>query len=158
MKISKERIKQLIKEEMEDLKAEGYGDKSWHYKEPRAKKPMAGLTSNPEQEFRNKVRQMFLDLTNPIVGQGDPAPSEERINQIVNLHTKDMQPEKIKAAVEMIQSLADTRSSEVQADLMAPFQATVEKLKSAVLQKTQPFPEVPPKIAESKIKITFGKK
>lgn len=158
MKITKERLRELIKEEMEDLKAEGYGDKSWHFKEPRAKKPIAGLTSSPEQEFRNKVRQMFFDLTNPIVGQGDPAPSEEKINQIVDLHTKDMKPEKIKAAVEMIQGLADTRSDEVQGDLMAPFQATVEKLKSAVEQKTQAFPEVPLKMDESKIKITFRKK
>lgn len=158
MKISKERIKQLIKEELEDLKAEGYGDKSWHFREPREKKPRTSLTPSPEQEFTDKVQAMFLNLINPITGQGDPAPSEQRVTQIVDLYTKDMKPEKIKAAVEMIQSLADKRAKEVQPDLMEPFQTTVEKLKSAVLQKTQPFPEVPLKMAESKIKVTFGKK
>lgn len=163
MKITKDRLRELIKEELAELEQEG--KPSWmmggnREREPRQTRSRGIKISlpSPEQEFTDKVQAIFLNLINPITGQGDPAPSEQRITQIVDLYAKDMKPEKIKAAVEMIQKLADIRVTEVRSDLVDAFKATVEKLKSTLQQKIQPAPQVPLKMDESKIKVTFRKK
>ena len=160
MKITKDRLRELIKEELAELEQEA---KTTFLSTGEITGAEAGYgrgTSSPSSQLDN-VSLIFHSLLNPIIWQGRTnEPNNDWIKQLVDKKTKGMKPEQIEAAIKQVQDLADSNRQKVidSEELLKVFNATVDKIKSQLQQKTQPVPQVTFKMDESKIKITFRKK
>lgn len=157
MKITKERLRELIKEELAELEQE-------------ARKPFLSTGDIPGTEVgygrgegsigSDKVSNMFHSLLNPIIFQNrkDYEPNSVWMKKLVDEATKGMNPDQIQAVIKDVETIKNNNLEKVKSELVPLFNTTVEKLKSAIQQKIQPVLPVPLKMDESKIKITFRKK
>lgn len=171
MKITKERLQQLIKEEMADLEQEGWGDKSWHYGEPRSKKKSTYGDIPPERKFQSGMAELFQSLVRPIYTEGKAViPDDASISRNVEAFAKQhssFADQFMKAAefhVENIRSIVQKDFAGPNAkfkelpDVVEAFEQAADKF----LRKMQEVsggvsPPVPPVNESKKIKISFRK-
>jgi len=155
MKITKERLRELIKEELAELEQEV---KSPFLSTGDITGAEVGYGRGQTSSESDNVSMMFDSLLNPIIWQNrTQEPREDWLKDLVNKKTKGMQPEQIQAAIKKVEKLADFKRGNVSEESLPAFESTVKKLKSALQQKIQSVPEVPLKMDQSKIKVTFGK-
>lgn len=160
MKITKERLRELIKEELAELEQEArtvFDPRGDIYGHSRERETPSRASS--EQESSDKVSNMFHSLVSPIIWQGRTnEPNSDWIKQLVDKTTKGMKPDQIQAVIEKVENLKNDNLEKVKSELVPLFNTTVDALKSTLQQKIQPVLQAPLKMDESKIKITFRKK
>lgn len=182
MKITKQHIRQLIREELAELEQEGWGDKSYHYKEPRGKKKPVFVDIPPERKFQSGMAELFQSLVRPIYTEAkavipDEATINRKVDEFVKQHV-NFTEQFMKAAqfhVENIRSIVQKDFTgpkpafKEMPDVVAAFEETADKFLKKISQvsgdiqsaeaELNPADSARPPINESnKIKVTFGKK
>lgn len=152
MKITKERLRELIKEEMQDLENEGR-EVGYHLAYASKKQKM-DPAAEKERDLKFSGATLMSALFNPMVSDGRNTPAEDNeIDSAINIATDGKDPADIAKIFDFIKANAGKRAQEIKDEaVMNAFQITVSKLEAA-MEKKLGGQKTMLKVNEIKIKI-----
>lgn len=143
MKITKELLRKIIKEELAGMEQEGR-EVGYHLAYDR-RKPKMDPAAEKQRDLKFSGANILSTLLNPIVGDGNTNPADDgKVESVVNMATDGKDPADIAAIVDFVKTSIPARADMIKnnPELKGAFDETVSKLMKALENKAGGTPKL----------------